>query len=309
MHFRAMMGWGVCALIGIASPAIGHTFLQDGLMIERLDRAPRAEETSETPAGTLDFLRTPVPAARDQQEALLAEPGEADARIDAHRLAAAQHANEERWDDVVREYRALFNLIPMTGPDVERAALAAALAGQLLLAGTYFEVVLEEQPGRADYWTAWGSVFIRLQRWPEADQALNEALRLNPDSLRARYYHLVLDSALASTPRDIGFWRNRSLIELIQTLSWLLEDIDQRRDGFELDLVAVVARHLVGPIDAAQLRLARDLLMAGYRSLQSKEWERAQELLEQVQSIGARHPAITAEHARASEYSGAEDRP
>jgi tetratricopeptide (TPR) repeat protein len=103
--------------------------------------------------------------------------------------------------------QSLSNVLSLSDSDVDQiAAFGAALYAENKLesAARIFEGLTTLFPARAEYWTAFGAVLTRLQRYEQGVAILTTALRMNPKDTAAMVNRAECYIALADNEKAAG---------------------------------------------------------------------------------------------------------
>ncbi len=119
-------------------------------------------------------------------------------------------AKDRPWE-ALNDARAAVRLAPHTPLIRSRLATCLARSGQLDQAHEEVGWVLTQEPENSDHWVLLGRVYYHLNRFDDAEGALLEALRLDPESSEAK---VLLAGVLAETKGG----RDQSISTLIGVL-------------------------------------------------------------------------------------------
>ncbi len=117
---------------------------------------------------------------------------------------------ERPWD-ALKDAREAARLAPYSPVVRSRLATCLARSGQLDEAHEEVGWVLAQEPDEPDHWVLLGRVYYHLNRFDEAEGALLEALRLDPESSEARVM-------LAGVQAESGGRKPESIENLIEVL-------------------------------------------------------------------------------------------
>ncbi len=310
----SMDGLSKCLLIALCGGVCGGTprvesspvILMDGFLVDRLETSESVQpDTDEIPRRSLETLFRAPPESLSLDIQPSAPAHGAGGEVARRQRAAQLHFNERRWESALREYQQLMRLQPGHMPFVSRAALLALQLGQYSIADAYLLDLSRTAPLKADYLVAWGGVLIRLARYDEAGERLEEALALEQDNLMARYKQLMLDVV---TDREINerFWLYRPVPELVLVAGWLAGDEHVLRQlmgetGYERMVQAAF-----GDVPAQSLMPLYRALREASQHLNAEEWEKADERLTEALVLGADRPFLHLEVTRCLLESGDE---
>jgi predicted Zn-dependent protease len=290
---------GLCvaaAPIRLYAQSAGAGEVVDGLYIDLLEDLEDQEAVMPPARRPLEQILTTLtldPVAAPQQVIGVEEETQ-------ERLRAAQvYADDGRWLEALREYRALMALHPDNAGYQESAALTAALAGQYGSAEALFREVVQRQPDNINYLNAWAAVLLKMNRAEPASQVLRQAQRLQEDHLMTATYR-VIAAVLADRPvPNADGWRFRSLNELAQVARELSDPTEGWAAVLGQARFADVVRVTVGGVAAHQLPLQARVLQAAAAALAAEEWARADRLLDDAIARTADRPMLVLEQARA----------
>lgn len=152
-------------------------------------------------------LDRPVPA-HDQANRLIAmDPDDAASFI---ARSYTWEAQDRQWESLADARRAT-ELAPHSPFVRSRLATCLARSGQLDEAHEQVGWVLSHEPENSDNWVLLGRVYYHLNRFPEAEEALLEALRLNAENNEAKVM-------LAGVHAEMGGRTSDSIASLITVL-------------------------------------------------------------------------------------------
>lgn len=278
-----------------ASPVI----LMDGFLVDSLeDRDGVQPDTDIAPRRSLEnmfrsppeMLRLDLPPPSDVR-------GTTDDEVMRRQRAAEMHFRDRRWESALREYQQLMRLQPGHLPYIERGAVVATLAGRYASADAYFYDVVRMKPEDPNYWAAWANVLIRLVRFDDADEKLEEALSLDPDHLMARHLQLILQ-VVKGRPVDFEYWEHRPLRQILEVTEWLAADADEWQRVLGPDSFRHVVRTALADLPVDRLSEFHRTLRRAVPYLGRKEWQSAYAILTEAQALGANLPLLQMERIR-----------
>jgi predicted Zn-dependent protease len=255
---------------------------------ERLDRAEQLAGLKRHDE-VLQILSDPAlnqspPAARLRVFALLNLDRVSEAHREADRLVALDpespfsflarsfswEAKDQPWE-ALNDARAAVRLAPHTPLLRSRLATCLARSGQLDEAHEEVGWVLTQEPDYSDHWVLLGRVYYHLNRFDDAEGALLEALRLDPESSEAK---VLLAGVLAETKggRDlsistlIGVLRENPSQASVRQM--LLDIAFPRQLPWELLIILFGIAGILGPVVVVPLALTYGAVIAvRYRRL------------------------------------------
>ena len=280
--------------------AVSASKLIDGLMFDSLDElgSPSAPAMPRLPDRPLERVIRALPdpvvfeaPGPDLQAGRQAE------RARSLQRAARVFADDGLWEEALQTYRELMQLDPGNMSYLERAALAATLAGRLGAADAYFTDVVRAMPNHADYLTAWGGVLLRLGRWTDAQKVLARSAAIRPNHTMQMLYSAITEVLQGETPSD-GPWIYASFHELAEAA----QALNDQREGWSETLTEQQMSRLVnavlGPLPVSALptyvRLINQARIATYQ----EQWDVARLALAELAGRSDARPMVSLEYAR-----------
>ena len=120
-------------------------------------------------------------AQRAYEQAI--DKGKEDPR--GHLALASFWERQGRWDDAVTAHQKYLELVPKDRMGMVRLARARIIGGQLAEANQTLTALLEQDPGNANALSLQGVLAMRQRRFPDAQRAFDEALKVNSQAVDA----------------------------------------------------------------------------------------------------------------------------
>jgi len=273
--------------------------LIDGLMFDTLDEFTahlREPEHRSDRALERVLLNLPPPMPLPVSEANRSLPAPQERVLKLLRSARV-FADDGLWQEALLVYRELLQLEPTNISYLERAALAATLAGRYGVADAYFAELLAAMPNHVDYLVAWGGVLLRLNRLSDANAVLARAAALRSNHLMLELYGTIAE-VLQGQSASNWSWRYASLNELAEVTQAIT---DEREDwaGFlgGQNLAEVVSR-ILGPVPVSALPNYARLLHTARVMIHEQRWSEAVPVLEVLVQYTPGRPMLAMEYAR-----------
>jgi tetratricopeptide (TPR) repeat protein len=299
-----MIRWLTILFLAVPAMVPGSTLI-DGLMFDSLDElggsAPAVPWVPDRPLErVIRSLPDPVVFDAPMDDLRAVRQTEQMRRL---QRAARVFADDGLWAEALQAYRELMQLDPSNLSYLERAALAATLAGRLGAADAYFTDVVAAMPQHADYLTAWGGVLLRLGRWADAQQVLARSAAIRPNHTMLLLYSTITEVLQGETPSDAP-WMYASFNELAEAA----QALSDKREGWSETLSEQQMSRLVaavlGPLPLSALSTYIRLINQARIAIHQEQWEGARLALAELAGRQDARPMVSMEYARSLQRIG-----